>query len=207
MKEYVRFIIGKYGGEVLKRDYIEDTLARLGVSSSKIYYMLSRKYILRTLRGYFYIRTFDEISRNTMPNIYHVISETMKQITKNWFFGLYTALMLTKLTHEYFTTYYVINDKLYRPKEIDIIGHKVRIIRFSKKLFGFGIINKNSIKYSDAERTILDMAYWMRYRLTPTDIIIGTLKHYCNNIDREKINTYIGHYPRSLRVIIDEIIG
>jgi len=48
----VRLIIAKNGGEVLKRDYIEDILGRLGVSSAEKYYMPSRKYILRTLRGY-----------------------------------------------------------------------------------------------------------------------------------------------------------
>ena len=206
MKPYVRFIISRYGGEIIRRMSLEEILGRFGVDGSKIYYMLSRRYILRVLRGFFYVRTFDEIARGVMPDIYVVLSKTMGLITDNWFFGLYTALMLTGATHEYFPVYYIINDRLYRPKDINVIGHRVRILKFSKKLFGFGVISRGCMKLSDLERTIIDLAYWMRYRLIPVDVIVSMLRQYSKHVNKARVYEYLNNYPKSLRVIIDEAL-
>ncbi len=206
MKRYIRYILDKLGGRIVSRIDLLQILEKFN-EKNKFYYLLKRKYILRIFGGVYYVRTIEEILYDTYPSLLKTLSNAMTFFTEKWFFGLYTALMLNRVTSEYYRVYYIVNNKLYRPHPIQVLGHKVRIVKFSEKLFGFGIIRENNLIYSDIERTILDLAYWMHYRSEPETLIIRRLRLYTEKIDKNKILSYLNYYPKSLRKIINAILS
>jgi predicted transcriptional regulator of viral defense system len=123
----------------------------------------------------------------------------------NWYFGLYTSLRLNGLTHEFFDIIFVLNDKIFRPKEIKISGEKGKFIKLKEKLFGFGIINKNGIKISDLEKTILDMVYIFRYRNINEERIISIIEDYFEKLDKKKLKEYLKFYPKSVSRILNKL--
>jgi len=160
-----------------------------------IRYLTHYKYLIRILRGIFYIKSIEERKLNK-TNINHLeaIKEALKiKGVKNWYFGLSTALKLNNLTHEYFAIDYVINDKIFRAKPFLILGYKIKFIKINHKLMPFGIINKN-LPYSDAEKTMLDFIYLKEHgnvKLIPEEIFEKCSKNkllkYSKNYDKRTI--------------------
>lgn len=139
-----------------------------------IRYLTHYKYLVRILRGIFYIKSIEERKLNKINiNYLEAIKEALKiKGVENWYFGLSTALKLNNLTHEYFIIDYVINDKIFRAKPFSILGYKIKFIKINSKLTKFGIINKG-LPYSDAEKTMLDFVYLKEHgnvKLVPKEI-------------------------------------
>ena len=159
-----------------------------------IKYLLRNKYLARLFRGIFYIYSIEErkLGKSEM-NYFEILKEALKiKGVKNWYFGLETGLKFNNLTHEYFTIDYVINDKIFRAKPIIIMGRKVKFYRLSRKMFVFGII-KNSINYSDSEKTLLDLLYLKHYTKEEFEEIAEELSKikllkYVKNYDKRAIN-------------------
>src|SRR3989344_2930938 len=159
-----------------------------------IKYLLRNKYLARLFRGIFYIYSIEErkLGKSEM-NYFKILKEALKiKGVKNWYFGLETGLKFNNLTHEYFTIDYVINDKIFRAKPIIIMGKKVKFYRLSRKMFVFGII-KNSINYSDSEKTLLDLLYLKHYTKEEFEEIAEELSKikllkYVKNYDKRAIN-------------------
>jgi len=160
-----------------------------------IRYLTHYKYLIRILRGIFYIKSIEERKLNKI-DISHLkaIKEALEiKGVKNWYFGLSTALKINNLTHEYFTIDYVISDKIFRAKPFLIMGYKVKFIKINPKLTKFGIINKN-FPYSDAEKTMLDFVYLKEHgnvKLIPEEIFDDCSKNkllkYSKNYDNRTI--------------------
>jgi len=115
---------------------------------SAIRYLLSNKYLVRILRGIFYIKSIEEKKSDRINiNYLEAIKEALiiKGI-KNWYFGMETALKLNTLTHEYFNIDYVISDSLYRSEAFEILGHKIKFLKIKKDLINFGI-KKDKLNY------------------------------------------------------------
>ena len=167
-----------------------------------IRYLTHYKYLIRILRGIFYIKSIEERKLNKI-NINHLeaIKEALKiKGVKNWYFGLSTALKLNNLTHEYFTIDYIINDKLFRAKPFLILGYKIKFIKISHKLISFGIINKN-LPYSDAEKTMLDFVYLKEHgnvKLIPEEIF--------ENCSKNKLLKYSKNYDKRTFKKLKEIV-
>jgi hypothetical protein len=70
----------------------------------------------------------------------------------------------------------VVDDKIYRPKEIEIAEEKVKFLKLKSRLLSLGVVDKNGIRFSDAEKTLLDFAYVFRYRSLPEEKIISTIQ-------------------------------
>lgn len=180
----------------LKRDY--DTTLR---------YLMARRYLIRIFRGIFYVRTLDEVKLNrTKYNHLELVANGLKiKNVKHWYFGLYTALKLNNITHEYFTTDYVINDSISRPKPITIAGHRFRLVKIEPLLLEFGL-KRNGINYSDSEKTILDFIYFWRYNGVPREKIIADVSMWTEGLSKRKIVMYAGKYPKSVREIAEEAV-
>ena len=165
-------------------------------------YLLREKHLVRIFRGVFYIRTFDEIKlgRSKYSHLELVSKGLELKNVKNWYFGLYTALKLNNITHEHFTIEYVINDKIFRAKPIEIAGYKFRFLKLKPKLFGFGI-TENKLRYSDPEKTILDFIHVWRYNGVPEEKIIMDLSEYAANASKKKILAHAKNYSKSVREI------
>lgn len=175
---------------------------------STIKYFLSRGYLVRIFRGVFYVKNLDELKLGRVKYSHlELVSKGLElKGVENWYFGLYTALKLNNLTHEHFTVDYVINDKIFRAKPMEIAGYKFRFLKLKPALFGFGII-KNGLKYSDPEKTILDFIYVWRYNGVPEEKIIMDISEYSENLSKKKVRKYAEKYPKTVARIIEEVIG
>jgi predicted transcriptional regulator of viral defense system len=91
--------------------------------------MISYGYFIRILRGLYYVKTIEEFKLKRFIDPYWVISSGLDKLGVNWYFGLYTALRFNGLTHEFFRTIFVVDDKIYRPKEIEIAEEKVKFLK------------------------------------------------------------------------------
>ena len=172
---------------------------------SIISYLLSNGYVVRILRGIFYVKSIEEKKKNIVNiSFYEAIAEALKikKIT-NWYFGLESAIKLNSLTHEYFTIDYIISDKLKRPRPINIFGHKVKFISIKKELLNFGI-KKDKIPYSDTEKTILDIVYFSLYNNLSEPEIKNKVEDYISKCNRKKLEEYSKYYPKTVSRFIEK---
>lgn len=196
-----------------KKRYISDhelneICAGLGLSYKRgIIYLFTNKYLKRIVRGFFYVPTIEERKLKTGgPNVLEAVASAMKhKKVKNWYFGLETAIKLNAITHEHFAIDYVVSDTIFRPKPIEILGRKVKFIKFKKELFGFGTRRKGLVVYSDLEKTILDMIHLKKYAGKKDTAIRADLIEWAETVSREKLRKYAEHYESSVRKIAEEL--
>ena len=171
-------------------------------------YLISRKFLIKIFDDIFYVKTADEINRNKLKiQVSELLGKALelKNIDK-WYYGLYTALKLNeiKFTHE--DKYcYVINNRILLNKPIRILGKKYRFLRFQDNLFNFGIIN-GKIKYSDPEKTILDLLYLWEYSQKTENRIIVELSKLLDESSKEKLIEYSKFYPKSTANILKKAL-
>lgn len=172
---------------------------------SVISYLLSNEYLVRILRGIFYVKSIEEKKKNTINiSFYDAIAEALKiKGIKNWYFGLESAIKLNNLTHEYFTIDYIISDKLKRPRPIEILGHKVKFISIKKGLLDFGI-KKDKTQYSDIEKTMLDIVYFSFYNNLSEPEIKNKIEDYLPKCNRKRLKTYSKYYPKTVSEFIEK---
>lgn len=172
--------------------------------------LLSAGYLTRIFRGIFRVNSLEEVKlKHVKCSHLELVSKglAMKGV-ENWYFGLHTALKLNNATHEYFTTDYVINDKVFRAKPVAMAGHSFRFIKLKPSLFGFGAKHTaNGLPFSDLEKTVLDFAYVRRYNGTPKDRVALELKEWSDRLNRAKLRKYAKHYPTTVREIADELVS
>ena len=173
---------------------------------SLIRYLLSRGYLVRVFRGFFYVKSPEELVLRRMNlSPMELVAEALSFLgIRNWYFGLYTALYLGGVTHEFYPVIYIISDRIYRHKIISIAGGRFRFIKVKPGLF-FGIVKRDSVRYSDLEKTLLDFIYLWRYEgLNPNEIIAGIIR-YWRGVSWGKISSYLERYPSSVRRIVMRI--
>ena len=205
MKKLTRYILSRFGGNVVTKDEIKETCKRFGADvDSTINFMISYGYLVRILRGLYYVKTVEEFELKKSPDVYKILSLGLNKLKVKWYFGLYTSLRLNGLTHEFFDTIFVLNDRIYRPKEIKVGGEKVKFIKLSSKLVDFGIVNESGKRFSDVEKTLLDLVYISRYRSVPEERITSMIEEYKKRVKADKIMEYLKLYPKSVeKVAID----
>ncbi len=191
----------------ISSEELKEECAKLKMPYVKaIRYLYLYKYIVRIVRGFFYIPTVEERRYHTGgPNFFEAIARAMEhKKIKNWYFGLETAIKMNAITHEVFTIDYVVSDTIFRPKPIGILGRRVRFVKLSKNLFGFGI-KKESIPYSDLEKTILDLIHLKKYAGRPNKAIRDYLIEWADEADKNQLKKYSKHYSKSVRRALEEL--
>lgn len=172
-------------------------------------YLLTRGYLLNILDNIYYVKTEEEILQNKLK--YSILELVAKGLNikkvKNWYFGLYTALNINRIEYEHDNEFfYLINDQILKAKPTKILGKNFRFLTFKTVLFNFGII-KNKIKYSDHEKTILDLIYlWQYNHMNDSRILIETSK-LIKGISKEKILGYSQYYPESNRKLLKKALN
>jgi predicted transcriptional regulator of viral defense system len=164
-------------------------------------YLQEHGYICRVLRGIFYVKSPEEREREFFElSVYEMVSKAlgMKGV-KDWYFGLETALKLNNMTQEYFTVDFVITDSYRTTKVIDLLGKRFQFLRRAEKHFKFGILRKKGLRYSDREKTVLDMVYWRFQKDRDAEETISPLHEYGEPLDRELMRSYLVNYPRGFR--------
>jgi len=202
MKMLTKYILSNLGGKVATREEIEKACTRFSAhAAATINFMISYGYFLRILRGLYYVKTMEEFKLKKSVKVYEILSLGIEKLKVNWYFGLYTGLVLNGLTHEYFDTIFILNDRIFRPKEIKVGGKKVKFLKLKGRLFGFGIMNKDRMKFSDVEKTLLDIIYVSKYNSVPEERIASTVEEYGKNAKAQKIKAYLKFYPKTVETV------
>ena len=192
----------------ISREELTEEAAKLKMPYEKaIKYLYLYKYLERIVRGFFYIPTVEERKYKTGGvNFYDALARAMEyKKVKNWYWGLETAIKMNAITHEYFTIDYVVSDKIFRPRPIKILERKVKFVKLSKKLFGFGIKNSENTPYSDLEKTILDIIHMRKYSGESNKAIRDYVIEWADEANKVKMKKYSKHYSKSVRNVLEEL--
>lgn len=162
-----------------------------------IAYLQRHGYIVRILKGIFYVKTLEERERGTSAHsIYELVAMALKKKgVKQWYFALETALKLNTMTHEYFFTDYVITDSYRTTKVISIMGVNFLFIKRGLQHFKQGIVRENKMCFSDPEKTVLDLAYRIYLRTKKKELYLPALDEYREIIDLEKTLQCLRNFP------------
>lgn len=172
-------------------------------------YLVTRGFLLNILDDIYYVKSEEEILQNKLN--YSILELVGKGLdlknVKNWYFGLYTALNLINIEYEHENDmFYLINDQIIKEKPFKILGKDFRFLTFKNALFNFGIID-NKVKYSDHEKTILDLIYlWQYNHMNESRILINAYK-LLDGISEEKILDYSQYYPISNRKVLKKALN
>ncbi|KYC44504.1 MAG: hypothetical protein APG12_01662 [Candidatus Methanofastidiosum methylothiophilum] len=201
-------LVKKLNGDkrYVSRDLIKKYSNSLGIPySDSIAYLTRNNYLYTILRGVFYNPTIEERKLKRM-NVNHreAISEALsKKGVTNWYFGLESALKMNNLTHEFYTLDTIINDSIFRENPIKVLGNKIRFIKVKPDLFGFGTIDLRGCKYSDKEKTVLDIIYLDKYNGKSDDEIKDRISPFIPYCSIPKLLEYSKNYNRSVEIFIE----
>lgn len=168
---------------------------------SCISYLLNNRYIVRILRGIFYVKSIEERKANKIDmNYFEIIRKALDiKGVEGWYFGLDTALKLNNLTHEFFNVDYLISNSIYRAKPFMIMGHKIKFIKLNRDLFNFGILKtKGEIPFSNLEKTVLDFIHLGRYNGLTDDEINNKIMAFVDYCSKNKLKKYSRNYPNTV---------
>ncbi|MFH1637825.1 MAG: hypothetical protein ABIB71_05355 [Candidatus Woesearchaeota archaeon] len=193
---------------IITSNLLRNYCKKLGISYyGAIRYLISNKYLYRILRGVFYKPSVEERKFNRIDiNYLDALVEALKiKRVNNWYFGLETAIKLNNLTHEYFTTDFIINDIIFRAKAITLFGHKIKFIKLKGNLFDFGI-SKNKINFSNPEKTLLDIVYLSRYGGLGKSEINSKISGLLGHCSRNRLLKYSKKYNKSVESFVRELL-
>jgi len=203
MKKLTRYILSKFGGNAATKDEIKEACKRFDSDpDSTTNFMISYGYLVRILRGLYYVKTVEEFELKKSPGVYKILFLGLNKLKVKWYFGLYTGLRLNGLTHEFFDTIFVLNDRIYRPKAIKIAGEKVKFVKLTGKLVEFGIVNEDYKRFSDVEKTLLDLIYISRYRSVPEGRITSMIEEHKEEVRTAKVLDYLRFYPKAVEKVV-----
>jgi predicted transcriptional regulator of viral defense system len=188
--------------KIITSENIKELAAQISKDGdSVIDYLQHNGYIVRILRGVFYVKSIEERERKKYDiSIYEMVAMAMeKKGVKNWYFGFETALKLNTMTHEYFTLDYVLTDSFRTTKIINILGTRFEFIKRSGQHFKHGIVRKDLIRYSDKEKTVLDLAYKLYLNKKSVSQYMPTFEEYRDVLDMDTIRSHLTDYPLSFR--------
>lgn len=187
---------------------IKEYCEKLGISyNAAISYLLKYGYVKRIVRGFFYVPTAGERKLKT-KGVSHLeaIARAMEHKgVRNWYYGLETAAKLNNLTHEYFAEDCVVSDRIFRPRPISVLGHKVKFIRLNGKLFGFGTKKYGLLPYSDVEKTILDIVHLGKYGGRSNEKLREEITDLLEHASKRRLAEYAKRYSKSVRHFVGEL--
>ena len=188
--------IGELSDEILK-----DT-------NQVIDYLQRNRYIVRILKGIFYVKSLEERERKKYDNsLYEMVAMALqKKGVKNWYYALETALKLNTMTHEYYMIDYLITDSYRTTKVIKILDTSFKFIKRGKEHFRQGIKREKRIRYSDPEKTVLDLAYRDYLKTKNEKIYLPTIAEYKDSIDHNRVKNYLIYYPPGFRNSLEDRI-
>jgi predicted transcriptional regulator of viral defense system len=149
-------------------------------------------------RGSYYVKDPTEI-RLGIPRRSHLELFAAAAKAKGlgrWYFGLYTALRLNGLTHEYRREETVICERLYRIEGVSIGGYRFVVRKWDPKIIRFGVSRKGGLPVSDREKTVLDLAYLDYWSTRRGHTASGEWRTYLDRIDGAKLRRYLERSPK-----------
>ncbi len=187
------------GKDVITSEEMERYCGALKTDPAKsLRSLLASGKMIGIFRGVYYVKTPEELELGRMRyNHLELVAKGMAaKGVKNWYFGLYTALKLNNMTHEYFNVDYLVNDTISRPRPMKAAGSMFRFVKFKPSLFGFGVAGDPP--HSDPEKTVLDLIYLWRYNGVPDGKILADVEEYARHASKSRIREYAKRYPKSV---------
>ena len=206
MKPMTKFILSRYGGRVITKEELREVCERFGEDFEYVVnYYISRGYLVRILRGVYYVKTLEEYKFGKTPDPMTLIAKAMNKLALKWYFGLYTALRLNGATYEYYSRIFLVTPVITRSRPVTILGENVQFIKLKESLLGFGVIKRGEIQYSDLEKTLLDFIYLKRYnkRLNADAVV----QEYIAKAKKEKLIEYSKAYPKSVQREVEAVVS
>ncbi len=197
------------GKNIATRDEIFEIARKIRKDEKRsLNYLLEEGYIVRILRGFFYIRSMEERYRKTQDlSTYQLVARALERKgIKNWYFALETALKLNLMTHEYFLRNYVVTDSYRTTKVIQVLGQDFLFIKRGEKQFDHGLVNKDGIWYSDRIKTILDLAYRSYLKNGELNEIKEIFQEYQRFIQKDQVKSYLKDFPRRFEETVEKIL-
>lgn len=170
-----------------------------------IKYLTRHKHLYTIFRGIFYKPTIAERKLKSMKiDHFEAVSEALKiKGIKNWYFALETALKFNGVTHEFFAMDFIINDVIFRAKPLNILGNKIRFIKTKPSLVNFGIKKSKGFRYSNLEKTVLDMIYLKRYGGVKDEALRNSIAPLIKLCSKEKLRLYAKKYNKSVEEFVN----
>ncbi len=162
-----------------------------------VQYLQRHGYILRIFRGIYYVRNADERMRgfiDASPRHLMIKGLELKGV-RNWFFGLETALKLNLMTHEYFFIDFVITDSYWTSAPVQMITGKVQFLKWKPSFFMEGLVEKDGIRFTGPERTVLDLTYRNYRRASSDRQILSPILEFQERLEKEVFLRYLQRYP------------
>ena len=168
-----------------------------------IIYLTRHKHLYTILKGIFYKPSVAERKLKSLKiDHYEAIAKALGLKGINWYFGLETAIKFNNITHEFFAVDYIINDKIGRT--LKILGNKVKMVKLKPELLDFGIKKSNGFRYSDVEKTVLDIIYLKRYRGIKEENIANFITPLIKYCSKEKLKHYAKRYNKKMEEFVSE---
>ena len=160
-------------------------------------YLKSMGYLERIFRGIYYVYTPEEMEMGGCDySIYEIVAMGLQaKGVKGWYFGLETGLKMNRMTHEFFTIDHVITDIYKTTKPIDIMDYNVRFLRWRSGYQRFGLVKRGGIRFSDPEKTVLDLMYKRFKAGHSRRHYISIMDEYERFLDMDVLERYLDHYP------------
>ena len=175
--------------------------------SDAITYLTRHKYLIVILKGIFYNPSVAERKNKSYDISYRdaIIKALKIKGVNNWYFGLETAIKLNNLSHEFFVADVILNDKIARVNPLEVFGNKIKLVKIKPKLFSFGIKKIKAFKFSDIEKTILDIIYLKRYNGLDDKTIKNHVLPYLRICSKSKLKKYSMNYNKKVEVFVDSL--
>ena len=187
--------------EIVTTEEVATLASRLGRRPEHAIRHLRRaRYLAPLFKGYYYVRTPEELRLGDPrynPLELFALAANRKGIG-TWYYGLHTALRLNGMTHEVRRDETVISDSFYRIHGVPITARRFVIHKWRPELATFGLLDKGTYRYSDPEKTVLDLAYWDHWRATRGKPKTRAWVDHVANVRSEKLRKYLRHYPEDV---------
>lgn len=202
-------VLARAKREVISSSDIADLSRRINRKPEHVIRHLRREgYLLPLFRGYYYVRSPSEIclgeERRNPLELFALAAEA-KSIG-GWYFGLHTALRLNRMTHESILEEDVISDSMYRIRGVPIGTRKFIVHRWAPELVSFGLLETAPYRFSDPEKTVLDLAYLDYWRRTKGRAANLAWRAHIDGVDMKRLKRYVDHYPDSVRGAVEAVI-
>jgi len=197
------------GSKVVTSEHVRQISQNMGKDYTRsLRYLLEHDYLVRIFRGIFYVNSTDERDAGTPDRpVLRIVAEALAlKSVKHWYLGLETALRINGLTHEYFTVNYIITDSYRTTKVIRIADARYQFLKWSGSHFQSGIRREYELKFSDKEKTVLDLVYKRYLESRDERNAISPFIEYEKMLEKTKVRQYLVEYPAKIQEIVRKML-
>jgi hypothetical protein len=197
------------GSKVVTSEHVRQISQSMGKDYTRsLRYLLEHDYLVRIFRGIFYVNSPDERDAGTPDRpVLRIVAEALAlKSVKHWYLGLETALRINGLTHEYFTVNYIITDSYRTTKIIRIADARYQFLKWSGSHFQSGIRREYELKFSDKEKTVLDLVYKRYLDSRDERNAISPFIEYEKMLEKAKVRQYLVEYPAKIQELVRKML-